>query len=81
MFSTNACLNQIQAPHLSQKFTIQTTSEHLTQYELTHGFHSLLTFHFLDVENYFVITKIGWKGSKENWTGAETRCQNFKALE
>lgn len=30
------------------------------------------------MENYFVIVKIGWEGSKENWTGAETRCQIFK---
>lgn len=32
------------------------------------------------MEDYFLITKIGSESSKETWTGAENRCQNFKTI-
>lgn len=67
----------MQAPHLNQ-----TLSECLTQNEVTHGISLLLSvlFHFLDIEDHFVKTKIGSKGSQETWTGIETQHQNFKRI-
>lgn len=32
------------------------------------------------MEDHYLIAKIGSKGSKETWTGAESRCQIIKTI-
>lgn len=70
------------SPTSGQKFTIQTTSEHPTQHEHTWISPVIVNLSLSRYGKLFCYNKNRMeKGLKENWTGAETRCQIFKTLE